>query len=137
MKGFGMKAAVVSGLAMVLALGCGDDRPKSGNGVNDVRAACEIRANWNRTDNDCSLCESAVTVPACDCEALAAFAGACLDQQNARQDVCAADLDKCVFGCDRTDCNCIEGCYAEGDACKRASAARDGCVAEACAPHCK
>jgi hypothetical protein len=124
-------------LAIGLVAGCGeDDKPKSGNGVNDVKLACEIRAKWNRTGNDCSLCETGVVSPRCECTSLAAYSAACLDQADARKKACAESVDTCVFTCDRTDCACIEACYTS-DTCKAASAARDGCIAEACESHCR
>lgn len=128
-------------LAIAIVSGCkeDDDGPKNGNGVNDVRLACEIRTKWNRTGNDCSICEAAVVSPRCDCTTLAAFGAACIDQENARKRACAGAteaLDKCIFACDRTNCTCVEACYAN-DPCKAASAARDGCLTETCDPHCK
>lgn len=134
----GAIVGAVGALSLITALGCGgDDAPKSGNGVNDVRAACEIRATWNRTGNDCSVCESAVVSPRCDCDALKDFSAACVDQENARKTACADSVDTCVFSCNRTDCSCIDACYVSGEACKAASAARDGCIAETCSGHCK
>ncbi len=124
----------------LVVLGCGaddDDRPKSGNGVDDVKLACELRTSWNRSNHDCALCEAAVVSPRCDCSELAAYGAACIDQQEARKKVCAESVDSCVFGCDRNDCGCIERCYTAGDDCKKASDARDGCVSEACASYCK
>jgi hypothetical protein len=129
--------AALSVIALVVGCGDDDDTPKGGNGVNDVKLSCEIRAKWNRTGNDCSLCESGVVSAPCDCSSLAEFSGACLQQADARRNACAESVDTCVFSCDRTDCACIESCYTNGDACKAASAARDGCIAEVCADHCK
>lgn len=123
-------------LTLVSVAGCDSD-PKSGNGVNDVRASCEIRAKWVRTANKCTECEAAVVSTRCDCIELADFSGACLDQANARAPVCPETIDTCVAGCARTDCTCIDACYANDAACKAASAARDGCIAEACEPQCK
>jgi hypothetical protein len=128
------------GVLLVIAVGCGakeDDPPKGGDGVDDVKAACEIRAKWVRTGNDCSLCEASVPLPPCDCSSTAAFAGACVDQQDAQRRVCSDAINLCVFHCDATDCACVEACYAADDACKKASAARDGCIAEVCDKHCK
>lgn len=136
MTRFGRLFQVGAFVTLGAIAGC-DNEPKAGNGVNDVRAACELRAGWNRTNNDCSICESAVISPRCECESLAAFSAACFDQETARQDHCAREVDVCVFSCDRTDCACIEACYVQGDACKTASDARDGCIAEACADYCK
>jgi hypothetical protein len=129
------------GTSAVLAAiaACGDDDPKTGNGVNDVHQACEIRAKWNRTGNDCSLCESAVLSAHCDCESLKDFSGACLDQENARKAACPDDaLNVCIFSCNASDCAFVDKCYETAPAgCKKASDARDGCISSACAPRCK
>jgi hypothetical protein len=117
-------------------VGCNDE-PRNGNGVNDVRAACELRTSWVRVKNQCSICESAVISPRCECSELAAFSGACSEQTDARKPVCAGSIDDCVHVCALTDCNCIEGCYANDARCKSASAARDGCITETCASYCK
>ena len=123
---------------LVAIAACGDDDPKSGNGVNDVHQACEIRAKWNRTGNDCSLCESAVLSAHCDCESLKDFSGACLDQESARKSACTdQNVEVCINGC-AGECGCVDKCYETATAaCKQASDARDGCIAESCAPRCK
>lgn len=132
-----LATTVLGSLLLATACTSESDLPKGGNGVNDVKLACEIRAKWNRTGNDCSTCEAAVVSPRCDCSELAEFGAACIDQQDARRAACEDAIDTCVFGCDRTDCACIEACYANAEACKKASAARDGCIAETCDKHCK
>jgi hypothetical protein len=126
----------VLALTVTSLVGCKDE-PKSGNGVNDVRASCEIRAKWNRTQDKCGLCEAAVVAPRCECVELAEFSAACIEQADARRPVCPDAVDTCVAGCQRTDCNCIDACYANDAACKNASAARDGCIAAACESNCK
>lgn len=132
----GYVVTVVLGLATFVA--CSSDPPKNGNGVNDVRKACDIRTTWVRANNDCTLCENAAVSPRCECSALVDVSAACLDQGNARRAACPENLDAdCVFKCDRTDCACIEACYANDAKCKEATAARDGCVAETCTPKCK
>ncbi len=125
--------------AIVLVASCAseDDGPKGTNGVNDVKRACEIRTTWVREGNECSLCEAGAISPRCDCTTLASFGAACIDQQNTLRQACGVEKDNCVAKCDRTDCGCIEACYADNAACKSAAAARDGCVAEVCGPHCK
>ena len=130
------RALFVVGALGLVGVGCTDE-PKNGNGVNDVRAACELRMKWNRVNNQCSVCESAVVSPRCECVELAAFSAACIDQHNARTPVCAESIDNCVNTCPRTDCNCIDNCYAADARCKSASAARDGCITDACAQYCK
>jgi hypothetical protein len=127
------------GTLLSLAIACtsdDDDSPKVGNGVNDVRAACELRLQWDREKQDCALCEIGAVSPRCECESLKAISAVCMGQENARKQACADQVESCVLACDRRDCTCIEACYATDD-CKRASAARDGCVTEACSPHCK
>jgi hypothetical protein len=128
--------------AVAAIAACGDDdddaNPKVGNGVNDVHQACVLRASWNRSAENCALCEAGVVSPECGCEALKGFSAACLDQANARKAACPDEnLDVCVNNCPQADCDCVDRCYAGQDACKQASAARDGCIAEACAQHCK
>ena len=117
-------------------VGCNDE-PKAGNGVNDVRTACEIRTQWNRTDNQCNVCEAAVVAPRCECSELAAFSAACIEQADARKPACPESVDTCVFACKATDCTCIETCYANDARCKQAAAARDGCITDACSQYCK
>jgi hypothetical protein len=131
------KALSVGVLLVVTVGACGDEAPKNGNGVNDVKLACEIRTKWVRTGNDCSICESAAVSPRCECESLAAYSAACIEQADARKAACAESVDQCVYACDRTDCACIDACYANAEACKKASAARDGCVTEICKNACK
>lgn len=136
----------VGGVAIVTVAACSseDDRSsttKVGNGVNNLHQACVIRAAWSRSNSDCALCEAAVVTPECGCEALKDFSAACLDQANARKAACPTDeldsLDVCVNSCAQSDCDCVDRCYAGQDACKKASDARDGCIASACANACK
>src|SRR5262245_35656546 len=131
------RALAVVPLAAVIVAACGEDLPKSGNGVNDVRKACEIRAGFNRNGNDCGVCEAAVVAPRCDCSTLKDVSAACSAQADDRRPVCAEAIDTCVNKCKPSDCECVEGCYANDPQCKSASAARDGCIAETCASHCK
>jgi hypothetical protein len=134
---------VLLGFASVVAVvaACGDDEEgnKVGNGVNDVKQACQIRAAWSRSGENCSICEAAVVSPQCDCEALKDFTAACMDQAEARKTACGDTLpfDTCVNTCQKPDCDCVERCYANQEACKRASDARDGCIAAACESFCK
>lgn len=128
-------------VAFALAVGCGsddDDEPKVGNGVNNLRAACDIRQGWNRSAENCTLCEAGVINTHCKCEALAKFSGACLEQENRRKAACDESIRNCVFGCVLDDCACLDGCYANAPpACRQASDARDGCSVEACTQFCK
>jgi hypothetical protein len=129
--------------AMLIAVGaCGDDDEddtKHGNGVNDVRQACVVRSAWTKTDQKCLLCEAAVLSPECGCEALKDFSAYCIDQAQARKAACPTSdtIDVCVNKCAKPDCDCIDHCYDGQDACKKASAARDGCAAAVCDQFCK
>ncbi|MBX3231923.1 MAG: hypothetical protein KIT84_12155 [Labilithrix sp.] len=127
-------------VALVVAAGCGsddDDKPKVGNGVNNLRAACDIRQGWNRSAENCSICEAAVVSPRCECEALKAFSAACSNQDAAMKTSCDEGIRNCALGCIQDDCACLDGCYANAPpACRQAADARDGCVAEACTQFC-
>jgi hypothetical protein len=128
---------VIAALGLIL-LACGEDEdPKHGNGVNDVRLACEIRTKWVREGNDCSVCEAGAITARCDCSSLQEFSSVCSEQEDARKASCSETITNCVFACNRDDCNCLDNCYAADARCKSASAARDGCVADTCASHCK
>lgn len=110
------------------------------NGVNDVRAACEQRASWQkRLTADCAACLTGTQIPPCGCELVRDFGGACNAQAAARQSEpsCTAAVDACINACKVDDCACIDACYSGADACRQATAARDGCVAEVCAPYCR
>jgi hypothetical protein len=131
------RRSVAVPIVAAILVACAEDKPTSGNGVDDVHKACEIRAGFNRNGNDCGVCEAAVVAPRCDCSSLKDFSAACAAQADARKPVCSDAIDTCVSNCKATDCDCIEGCYANDPQCKSASAARDGCIAEACASHCK
>lgn len=131
-------AVSIAGAVTVTACGGSDDTPKVGNGVNDVHAACVIRASWVATDqNQCDICAAAVVSPRCGCSELTAFSGACDSQAQAQQAACPQAVNDCVNGCKAGDCNCVDGCYANNPSCKAASAARDGCQADACTQYCK
>jgi hypothetical protein len=120
----------------VVFAGCNDE-PKNGDGVNDVRQACEIRAKFVRVNNKCGLCEASVVAPRCECVELKDFSAACIEQADKRKGVCNDAIDTCVNTCKADDCNCIDNCYAADANCRSASGARDGCIAEACADYCK
>jgi len=129
--------AIATGFVIVPA--CGGDEDAPNNGVNDVRAACQIRAGWAKLDTEaCTTCLAAAPLPTCECEAFRDVAGLCKAQGDARraEKTCDSATEDCVAKCDKRNCECIEGCYARSEACKRVTAARDGCVADACAKHC-
>lgn len=133
---------VVLGLGIGLVNGAcsSDDKgyATGDNGVNDVRAACQMRSAWKSSLPDCASCETMTQLQRCECSAFEAFGAACYDQAEARrkEPTCTEDVDTCLKACVKTDCACIDGCYANKDACRRASAARDGCVAEVCDKYC-
>lgn len=130
--------SALSALFVALAVtACTTDEPN--NGVNDVKAACEIRATWKRVETeDCRNCMTAAPLVSCECESFKAFAGLCQEQGDARirEPSCNDAVEQCVTTCRKSDCACVEGCYARAEACKKASAARDGCVADVCAQYC-
>lgn len=133
----------VASLALVAACSSKDDSseaPAANNGVDDVEKACQIRAAWTNPGNDkCVNCQVAAQSPSCECEAFKDFAALCLSQDQARraEPSCTVALDDCVKACTQTDCACITSCYANADRCKSLSAAKDGCIADVCAPYCK
>ncbi|MBS2014481.1 MAG: hypothetical protein JST00_16465 [Deltaproteobacteria bacterium] len=129
---FGAAALVVAAAA------CGGDDAANGNGVNDVKKACEIRVGWKNLDSSrCLECIGAAPAPPCECEAIKEFAGRCESQgaARAREPACTLKIEQCVNDC-KKDCACIDVCYQESAACRAVSAARDGCVAEQCAAAC-
>lgn len=127
----------------LLLAACADEEPPPERvitGVNDVRAACEVRARWTRQDTgDCAACRAAVVLPACGCELVSEFEARCVTLADARRAhaQCTKALDDCVSACAPDDCGCLDGCYQGADGCRQATAARDGCVAEVCAPYCE
>ena len=129
-----------SAIGVVPACSPTKNDPPPDNGVNDVRQACQIRNTWTmRGAQRCSDCINAAPNVSCNCEQFKDFAALCLTQGEARRadPQCTIDLDNCVNLCDKTNCDCIEGCYANAPSCKQHDAARDGCVADVCAQYCK
>jgi len=125
-------------VSLVVLGACSADPPPR-NGVNDVKAACELRAKWTRpTTERCVACVAAAPIQGCDCEDYRDFAGFCQDQGNARraEGTCTEALDDCVRACKTSDCPCIEACYGNAATCKTLSAARDGCVVDVCSQYC-
>jgi hypothetical protein len=136
----GLVAVVVSSALFAPACLSSDDAPPPRNGVNDVKRACEIRAGWTKPGNDkCVNCQVAAQSPSCDCEAFKDFASLCKDQDDARraEPTCTVALDDCTKACNKTDCACIDGCYAQSERCKQLSAAKDGCIADVCTQYCQ
>ncbi len=117
-----------------------DSEPDRNNGVNDVRKACEVRATWKRGATEtCINCMAAAPSPKCDCESFKEFGGLCEIQEAERhaEPTCTSPLEDCTHTCAKTDCNCLEGCYAQAARCKQLAGARDGCVTAVCAQYCE
>ena len=135
------RACLVSLVALTAQVACAtDSEPERNNGVDDVRRACEVRATWKRGATEtCINCLSAAPLAKCDCELFKEFGGLCELQEAERhaEPTCTSVLDDCTRTCAKTDCNCLDGCYAQASRCKQLAAARDGCVAEVCAPYCQ
>jgi hypothetical protein len=129
--------------AFVLALvaACkSDDEPEPNNGVNDVKAACEIRIGWARaSEQECTDCLSTSRGPSCGCPAFPQeFVGKCADQGAAFGNERNCDLvGECIGKCAKTDCGCIDACYNDRPACRPKAAALDGCVADVCDKYCR
>jgi hypothetical protein len=113
-----------------------DDPPR--NGVDDVRAACQIRVAWkNPNAEKCVSCVAAAPSPPCDCESFKEFAGLCKSQDDARrgEPSCNGAMEDCSRAC-KDDCACVEACYAQAAACKRVIDGRDGCIVDVCSQYC-
>jgi hypothetical protein len=109
----------------------------SGNGVNDVKKACEITSAWKQESaSECINCVVSVVREPCNCSSFKAYAGRCLAQQKDVQAACDEALLTCARDC-KKDCACAEACYAAAPACKQAAAARDGCKESVCTSVCK
>jgi len=118
----------------------GDDKPAPNNGVNDVKAACEIRAQWQRTkENDCINCLSISKTPKCDCPAFQQdFAAKCADQGTELGNERNCDfVGDCTGKCAPGDCGCVDACYNDRPACRPKAAALDGCQADVCDRYCR
>lgn len=125
-------------LGVVAACSSKDDAPLN-NGVNDVKKACEVRAAWAHPSAEkCINCITAAPAPACDCEQFKEFGALCQKQEDTRkaEASCTAAIDDCTRACAKSDCACVESCYAQAPSCKSLAAARDGCVADACTKYC-
>jgi hypothetical protein len=126
-------------LVWVAACG-GDDKPAPNNGVNDVKAACEIRTQWQkRADQACVDCLSISTGPACGCPAFPQeYTGKCSDQSAAVGNEHDCDfVGGCTSKCDPKDCGCIDACYNDRPACRPKAAALDGCTTDVCDKYCR
>ena len=133
-----LAVALVITIAGLVA--CSPSESATNNGVNDVRAACEIRTTWKSGAADkCKNCLASAAQAACDCELFKEFGGKCHPQNVARQSEadCSDPVLSCVYKCASTDCACLEGCYATAAKCRAAASAVDGCVADVCAPYCQ
>ena len=121
---------------------CSSDAPAmaatNSNGVNDVAAACGIRATWTHALSDpCTLCRGLATTPYCSCFGNDESAK-CEVQQNAKtaEKSCADAVNVCVGDC-HENCGCIDACYEKAPACRVKAAAVDGCVVDVCDKACR
>jgi hypothetical protein len=124
--------------AIAVIAACASE-PAANNGVNDVRAACDLRSAWSTPGaSACLACQTVAILQRCECEDLREYSARCLEQADARraEASCTGELDACIRGCIDDDCACRDACYADAPACRRVSSARDGCVAEVCAAPC-
>lgn len=104
----------------------------------DLRQTCETRQSWSAASSGkCAECKSAAVLPKCDCEAFEGFGAACASEAEARsaESSCTASIDQCVKACGDA-CGCEEACYDNASDCKAATAERDACVNDVCAPYC-
>lgn len=134
------KFFLAGAFALFAAAACAAKGEPLDNGVNDVKAACALRAAWkNPNAEKCINCLASATAPTCECEAFKEFAGLCHTQNDERlaEPSCTTAVTDCAHLCPKSDCTCIDNCYASADACKRAAAATDGCVADVCAKYCQ
>jgi hypothetical protein len=140
-----MKSPALVSLLFFGVAACSSPAPASSaaapttNGVNDVAAACQIRAQWaNASTTACSTCMALAETPRCPC-ADESYAGQCSDQQAAMRSepTCDDAVLQCVSHCPATDCACIDGCYAGKAACRTKASAADGCLAVACDSSCR
>jgi hypothetical protein len=109
----------LAAVALVGIASCSDPEPSNGNGVNDVRKACDIQQSWARgTTLDCRRCVA---------------------QANARgaEPDCTQAVNDCVILCPAGDCACLDGCYAANAKCRAASSALLGCTTDVCDPRCR
>jgi hypothetical protein len=114
------------------------DDPPPNNGVNDVKAACQIRTAWKTpTADKCALCVASAPLADCGCEATHPFAAMCVQQGDAlrSEPSCTSDLQYCRAKC-ANDCACVDNCYANAPKCKPLVAAEDGCIADVCTAYC-
>lgn len=110
----------------------------AGNGVDDVKAACTIRASWTRAGSGvCWDCILYAPVAPCTCSNDPNL-GKCETQSQAHEHEadCTSALATCVTDC-LSGCTCIDACYAGHDACRTVAAALDGCLVAACDPVCR
>jgi hypothetical protein len=130
-------------VAIVCACGSSDDdaTPNAGNGVNDVKIACETRAAWTRAkEPSCTSCNVTAPVAKCGCKAIDddPHVERCLAQAKARtaEADCTREVTDCVYEC-KLDCACEDACYVGHDACRAVTAAVDGCRTAECDVECK
>ncbi len=133
-------------LPIFLALGSvlfacgGDDTPFVTNGSNDLRKACDLRAEWSQFKTvECQQCIATAPLATCNCTVSAPYVGKCAQQlafKRASPD-CDDALERCVGSCAQGACGCVETCYSSRADCKVRAAALDGCVTEVCSAVCR
>ncbi len=135
------RATVAALLAAALSGACGDDeatRPSYAG--SDVVQACSQRSTWSQsTSSACLTCLVTVQQAPCGCPAAGDLGGLCEREAQAVRDdqACSKGADACALACDRTDCGCLEACYASAASCRALAGARDGCVAATCDAACR
>src|SRR4051812_23823261 len=87
----------------ILALGAcaskGETDNNSGNGVDDVKKACDARGVWTRSkETSCFACTSFVASAPCTCNALAGKCHTQAQAQSAESD-CSEAVKSCVSSC--------------------------------------
>lgn len=126
-------------VGMLGVAACSPSKSAPNNGVDDVKVACEIRAAWTKPNAEkCVNCLAGAGQPACNCELFKEFAGKCHDQNAARlaNPGCTPPAD-CTYKCAKSDCACIDACFAASQECRRLASATDGCVTDVCGAYCK
>ena len=123
-------------VAIVVACGGSAATSTPDNGVDDVLAACQIRAGWTHlSSNECQTCVGSVGLPPCSCDP---NRGRCEMQEQAKeqQPDCVPSIGPCVLNCG-VDCSCVDACYAGHSACYKLASAFDGCMTDVCSATCK
>lgn len=122
-----------------LGAACTDEEPLN-NGVNDVKAACELRVGWTKADSTaCVECIAVSKAPKCECPAYQqGYAAKCNVQLTARaEEPTCEETYGCVGACDEKDCACVDACFAGKERCRELTSAVDGCTTDVCDAYCR